>query len=826
MPKTDKTEDAIELVPMDTSDLELGRYASFDISSQPMYGPDELGVELTGCVKQLCESASKSESAARIFEVLQRWEARLFDRNLQYVTVGARGWNLGVGSPQQIMAAHNSAKFFPFNIYGSRKRKIVAALSREVPPLRFTPVDPDFPEDQVAAESREKYLSIWQNDTNIKNLLLDIAGLQYTDERICLWTASWADQQRWGTEEPDEDEVVDTESQVPEEEGQPPIPSRQEVPAICELTIPFGVLEHKVSIVADCENEMGYVRISREQDQNIVKERYPWIEDKIQAGGGLVTGGDQFDRLARMNVRLAVQNSTVTGESWQRDVTETHNWFRPSQYRQIKNRQHRATFRKFFPDGMRVTLVGNELAFIRNESMNDHIKIVHAGQGSGQNRLPLGGNLLPIQKILNANMTLINRYFVGCVPRRLATGEMNVQAMNAQGNDPAKVTEIMLQPGQTLDQVTGIEKVPTPSDALMQFVQWLCEGAPELLDGATAAMFGTEDTDTYGEARLNRDQALQVFGTPWSEICWALAGAAQQAAECAAENRVTDIRGRTPGADRTSVSRANLKGRSMCYPETLDIPETLAEAETRMAAIFESADKVQLYAAIANDPLNWVAFEKFIRIKGVKTQQVESVKKQQGEFEELLKNPPIDNPAYLAAEQKMQMFTAMAGQMPEAQTPQGQQALQQMQQALGSIPKLISSVPVAQDSSENHEIEAVTCWAKMNSEEGRKLKNGDENQKSYYLNLELHWQGHVEMQQKLKPVPPLPVKASATVALDKLPPEIQAQALQAMGVEAKPEDFSGDQSLQPHEVVTEKEGVDTQGVPVKQKISMVGKGLK
>src|ERR1700678_2053823 len=296
MPQNDPTAGAIELVPMDLAQLDapLGTYASFDVSPEPMYGPDELGVELTGCVNQLCESASKSESAARIFEVLQRWEARLFDRNYQYVTAGARGWNLGVGSPQQIMAAHNAGKFFPFNIYGARKDKIAAALSREVPPLKFTPVDPDFPEDQVSAEARDKYLSIWLNDTNAKSLLSDLAGLQYTDDRICLWTASWADQQRWGTEEPDDNpETGEPEieqqaaPQVPEAENQPPIAQKKEVPAICELTLSFGVLEHKVSIVADNESEMGYVRIAKEQDQNIVKERYSWIEDKIQSGGGL-----------------------------------------------------------------------------------------------------------------------------------------------------------------------------------------------------------------------------------------------------------------------------------------------------------------------------------------------------------------------------------------------------------------------------------------------------------------------------------------------------------------------------------------------------------
>jgi hypothetical protein len=78
----------------------------------------------------------------------------------------------------------------------------------------------------------------------------------------------------------------------------------------------------------------------------------------------------------------------------------------------------------------------------------------------------------------------------------------------------------------------------------------------------------------------------------------------------------------------------------------------------------------------------------------------------------------------------------------------------------------------------------------------------------------------------LTPVPPLLPKVSVTAALDKAPPAVQAQGWQALGIQAGPDDFTSDDQLVPHEVTVEKEGVDAQGVPVKQKISTVNPGGK
>ena len=82
------------------------------------------------------------------------------------------------------------------------------------------------------------------------------------------------------------------------------------------------------------------------------------------------------------------------------------------------------------------------------------------------------------------------------------------------------------------------------------------------------------------------------------------------------------------------------------------------------------------------------------------------------------------------------------------------------------------------------------------------------------------------MSGKLTPPKEMEFKGSLTVDPSKFSPEVQAKVFQAAGLQVSPEEATGDASLVPHEVTTEKEGVDEQGIPVKQKVAMVGKGLR
>src|ERR1700689_3243982 len=96
-----------------------GKLAPWMCSPEPIYGPEEMG-EYISAIEQMTQNVNKCDAAARIWEVLQAWEMRLFRRNYQFLNVGWKGWGMFGGSSgttgaASIMAAGNAMKLFSCN---------------------------------------------------------------------------------------------------------------------------------------------------------------------------------------------------------------------------------------------------------------------------------------------------------------------------------------------------------------------------------------------------------------------------------------------------------------------------------------------------------------------------------------------------------------------------------------------------------------------------------------------------------------------------------------------------------------------------------------
>jgi NACalpha-BTF3-like transcription factor len=365
---------------------------------------------------------------------------------------------------------------------------------------------------------------------------------------------------------------------------------------------------------------------------------------------------------------------------------------------------------------------------------------------------------------------------------------------------------------------------------LTAMLDTLTTGLPEVLDGASPSMFGQDtNTDTVGGITIQRDQALQVFGTPYNAMTWGIAISCGKAAKWAGKNRKGTASGMVPGVGRISVDFSALaSGDAYCFPEAdSGFPESEAEKEQRLQDAIDKSPNIPILGQSMLDPMNFEALNKVTKRFGIEISGTDSVRKQQEEFEVILKSGPVPNPALAQAQAQMQQHVQEAQTDPqaaqEAASPEGQQAMQQLQQAVSQIPPLVSSVPVEQDASVNHAIEAATCFNKINSPEGQKLKR---EQPPFFQNLMLHWQGHTDMAAKLSPPPAMPeVKPGVTLAVDKLGPEAQSAVLQKeYGITIAPEAVQPTPDI--HEIVQEKEGVDAGGVPTKQKLSYSGKALE
>jgi hypothetical protein len=818
--------------PESPNNSPLGVYAPFPYSPEPFAELTD-GARLS--LMALDDLCTKADVAARRMEVEQAWEALHFERGYQHLMRGKRGgWELPGGGQGKKANERNHNSIYDTNVYGPKGDIIVSALSREVPQVEFFPANPEWGPDKIAAEEADRFKDIWARNNNLHDLLVQCARIFWNEDRTLMWTRYVLDGQKYGFEE---DQGTPT---VPQDELTPPddTPTGQEgqedflevtesesnggeeidgllaesgvgngakKPLGMEVTTVHGKLDHKVPISVDNFSEMPYVQLMLDYDVALVRGMFPWIASKISPGSD-GESATQLDRIARENVRQAVLGAYVTGDSLSRHCTVKYSWLRPCMFLDVSvNDEVKAELMEAFPDGVLLARAGKEYAFSRNEKMDEHIVIGHPSAGKGQNRRAMGTALISVQKRINDWVDLLDDFFKRTVPKKWMNSEaFDMDAIKNEPNVPGSIGPFLPQPGLTTEtQYIMVEPTPQHQPALPDFIKWFITTLSEEISGALPSLFGNNTGEpTVGSSVVQRDQALQRVGCPWNNIQDMFAQAAAQAVKCAAECRdgkqITQNLGE--GRGNVSVNTANLLGgKVLCYPESNpSIPETEEQKSIKIERMIDKAMQAPAtpFAAWVFSPSNLAETASALRMKNYKVQGASSVTKQRCEFEKLLRGQPMPNPQVAQMQEGLGNIT---GQMQQAQQggmpipPEAAQMVQQVQQQMQSLPKLISTIPVAQDESENHVVEANECFEWMNGTEGQKFKYGSTQQQAGYENIHLHWTEHVAMAKKImaqnKP-PDKPPSESISVDVSKMPGPVAVQALAKMGIQSSPALFA------------------------------------
>jgi hypothetical protein len=822
--------------PERPEDSPLGVYAPFPYSAEPFA---DLSADAKKALLELDKIATRMDSAARRLEIEQAWESLHFDRGYQHLLRGKQGgWILpgaqtGFGAKQQ----QNNNGIYDTNVYGPKGDIIVAALSREIPKQEFFPSNPEYAPDIVAAEEAENFKMIWARNNNLHALLVDCARIFWNEDRVLLWTRYELDGQKYGFEEEPEVPTVPEAEEMPssseptgqegldeliaastspvedgdviaEEEGETGIPAAVQKPLGREVTTAHGKLDHKVPISVDNLAAMPFVQLNFDLDVAVAKATFPWIADKIKVGSDGQSEAE-LDRIARENVRQAVLGAYVTGDSQQRHVVVRYSWFRPSFFMDNSVQDAvRAELLEKLPNGCLLAKAGAEFAFARNESMDKHLAIGHPSSGKGQNRKSMGSALISIQKRINDWVDLMDDFFKRTVPKKWMNNDaFDMEAMKTQPNTPGSIGPFMPQPGLTSkDQYIMVEDTPQPQAALPDFIKWFITNLSEEISGALPSLFGAATgEETVGNAMIQRDQALQRVGCPWNNIQDMFAEAALQAVNCAKDCRDgKKVSQNIPGVGNVAVNTSNLAGGNvLCYAESNPaFPESWAQREAKLMQMIDGSSNNPAIAQWLFSPANLPALADGIRMKDFKVPGASSVTKQKGEFEVLLRSGPVDNPELMKMQQVVEEATegmAQATTTGQPVPPEAPAMLQQITQHMQTLPPQISTIPVAQDESELHAVEADQCFQWMNSSEGQKFKNGTPQQRAGYENVHLHWKEHVAMAKQIAAAnapPDKPPSESLSAAIDKLPTSVAIQALQKMGIKATADDFAEHQKDQ------------------------------
>lgn len=762
-PESSQSDTAIDLnAPAD--DFVPGEMTAFDYSDQPFATLTE---SQKNKIQELIIIASRTDVASRRFEVEQAWEARLFGRGYQHLLPRrGGGWSLpGEGSKWGPLSTADSSALYSTNTYGRDHDIIVGSIAREVPEVVFFPQDSSNIADVQAAEGANKYQEIFEKNNDLRARLAEIGSYYYTDDRVILYTRQIVDAQRFGV-------------------NQDGSPRGKECVSV------YGKLEGKVPMTVSYQHEMHFLQLYEEMDVATAKAKYPWAAKNIKPGGCGI-GEIELDKIARVNTRLALLGSYVTGDALQREVTHQMTWLRPSMFfDDCVNENERAEFLEMFPKGALVVFAGETFCFARNESMDEKIHVSHALPGNGQNRRALGSSAISVQKRLNAYLDIMDAFFRRTVPRRLYDDvAFDIKALRSQDNLPGGSIPFTRQPGVPVDQLITIEPTPTPQPALPDFIKAYFEDMPASLTGAVPSLYGAStNTDTVGGIAIQRDQALGRIGIAWNAAKTAFSDSARQAV-LAAATRQEVMHETLPDGRTIDLDPSVLRGSVLCYPEyDQSFPESAKERELRYTELIQMAPENPYAAQLLSDTRNLRSIAENLKMADLHIPGEESVKKQLFELNMLKQSAPEPNPQKLQAiEQFQEIAAGYAGHIQSGQpAPDGaDDMMDQLKQMIDAIPDEVTSVPVAQDASENHKVEAQTCFEWMNGDEGIKFKYGAAEQQEAFKNVYLHWQAHTEMAQKLAPQP----QTSAphiNIPFDKMPPDVQTQALEKAGLHSTP----------------------------------------
>ena len=836
-PIVDEEQDE-SLEQFDPAKMPLGTFAAFDCSDQPLWtdqeGKYQLSSDQKNAIKAMTDAAGKADAVARRVEVQGAWMLELLDRGLQRMkTTSEGGWAPFYGRQTQTMGiygAQQAGGYYDTNVIGEKNDTITSLLSSEVVQSTFFPEQPDDPDDQVYADTANSLRHFMAEENNYAGLQAEIGRFACTDETAIAYTRPVADAQRWGYEDAAPDVEPETADGLDQDASDSTTSKR---PKIRTLTSIYGKLVRKVSILAKSKADWQYAMLSHEIDISLAKSKFPWVADKITAGD-LGIAELKLDRLARQSICLAMQSNFATGDSLMRDVTETYIWFRPGFYMDDScPKAQRQWFWENFPKGMLAASEGAVLAFCRNESMDEVLTEFHARTGNGQNRRALTESFAGPQMRLNVLVDLRDEFCRKTIPRvGLDSNVWNVEAIRASTQRAGVFEPFLMPAGQRAAADTILPfPVATGTPDITAMIEWIAGPLAEQLTHAQQAITGSGEANdpeqTAAEAKQKDRNAKSSFGECWRNILQGFANIDTQAASWNArvQPETAKFDSNFPGRGRITAEIGKMKmGAGVARADGMtDAPQSWADKETAWAKVMADPDPAM--AGIKSDPRNLAAAKRFLP-QGLMLPGVDSVEKQQGEFDVLLKTAPVDNPQFIKLQALVQKGTiAIAAQVQQGAQPDPQQAqmIQQAQQMLQTMPPMISSMPIL--PTDEDDVEALVCLGMIRSAVGRRLASSkDPDDMAHFQNLVLHHQQHdtnakQKAQANIKPQPP---KTSITIDPSKLDPTAEAGALALVGIPANPGE--ADQGGL-HEITTTEKGVGPTGSEIERKVSLAGKKL-
>jgi hypothetical protein len=476
----------------------------------------------------------------------------------------------------------------------------------------------------------------------------------------------------------------------------PSAQTRMRVPNGQEVVTVVGGLELKTPPWANDMGEYPYLQWNMEVHQARLKAAYPHAAEKI--GPPVATSGQEYERLARL---AQSQGGPLTegGDYNINLITFQRTWLRPWAFFVLEDKGLRDELLQLFPDGAYVAFAGDAYCESRNESMDDHWRVLHALPGDGSSGRPaLGDVLISVQERFNTLSNLqMETYEYGIPPIYADSEVLDFGALQNQTAEPGAHYPARAKPGQSL--AAGFFQ-PAPAEVppdLSQHAAALMGPVAQFLTGAFPALFGGAmvNNDTASGYAMARDQAMGRIGLVWRRMKFFHADVMLLAVDCFRKNRPTDVEVTLLGAGSAFESKwirlADLKGNLFSYPETDEQYPTLWAQQRAVLLQLMSSPEPQIQAMLAN-PENLALVKRLVGLEELIIPDEESRTKQYREIAQLVGETPVvkrddasgvevmlpsivpdefaDNHA-VELETCMRWFSSDAGQVAKIEAPAG-----------------------------------------------------------------------------------------------------------------------------------------------------------
>jgi hypothetical protein len=425
----------------------------------------------------------------------------------------------------------------------------------------------------------------------------------------------------------------------------PAAQTRLRVPNGQEVITIVGGLELKTPPWANEMHEYPYLQWNMEVHQARLRAAYPHAADKI--GPPVASSMQEYERLARL---AQSQGGPLTegGDFNINLITFQRTWLRPWAFFALDDKSVRDELLQLFPDGAYVAFAGDTYCESRNETLDDHWRVLHALPGDGSSGRPaLGDVMISVQERFNTLSNLqIETYEYGIPPIYADSEVLDFDALQNQTAEPGAHYPARAKPGQSL--ASGFFQ-PAPAEVppdLAQHAANLMGPVAQFLTGAFPALFGgaMSGNDTATGYSMARDQAMGRIGLVWRRMKFFHADVMLLAVDCFRRNRPNDVEVTLLGAGAAFESKwirlVDLKGNLFSYPETDEQYPTLWSQQRAVLLQLLSNPDPQLQAVLAH-PENMALIKRLIGLEEFVIPDEESRTKQYREIAQLVGEAPV-----------------------------------------------------------------------------------------------------------------------------------------------------------------------------------------